>query len=374
MIEYQIRIDVKGQRTLYTDAVFTTGDVQAYRLRFLFYDDGAPYDVSGCSLVLRGKRSDGVVITDVGHIGADGMAYYDVNGSLYTVAGSLSVEVALTGAADEYLTAKELIFNVRGGHGDGDPAMEDTAPVISHLLAETQQTADNVTALQSDFDSHISASVMAHRDGSVTAEKIRDGAVTANKLGTDVKAALSNKVDKEPGKGLSTNDFTDEYKEKLGFLYVYDDSELRGLIGYKVDQIQGKGLSANDFTDADKEKLDNMYTADGVIPPQRIPNPPAFTSISGAVNINSIYDLGVQTSLTITLPNGEVGDYLQIDFISGATPTNLTINATSTALISDYDFVPEANSIYTLFFDYGRLSDTTYGWRFSSAEYTYSEV
>ncbi|MGN1059300.1 MAG: BppU family phage baseplate upper protein [Clostridia bacterium] len=171
MIEYQIRIDVKGQRTLYTDGVFTTGDVQAYRLRFLFYDDGAPYDVSGCSLVLRGKRSDGVVISDVGHIEADGTAYYDVSGSLYAVAGSLSVEVALTGAADEYLTAKELIFNVRGGHGDGDPATEDTAPMISKLLEEIKQTADDVGAVQS---------------------------------------ALNEKVDKETGKGLSANDFTDD--------------------------------------------------------------------------------------------------------------------------------------------------------------------
>ena len=32
---------------------------------------------------------------------------------------------------------------------------------------------------------------------------------------TGLKDALDNKVDKEEGKGLSTNDFTDEYKDKV---------------------------------------------------------------------------------------------------------------------------------------------------------------
>lgn len=35
----------------------------------------------------------------------------------------------------------------------------------------------------------------------------------------------------------------------------YDDTELRGLIRGKVDKEEGKGLSSNDFTDADKETL-----------------------------------------------------------------------------------------------------------------------
>lgn len=54
-------------------------------------------------------------------------------------------------------------------------------------------------------------------------------------------------VKKEAGKGLSTNDFTDEYKEKI-------DTESAAIDG-KVDKEEGKGLSSNDYTDEDKDKV-----------------------------------------------------------------------------------------------------------------------
>ena len=41
---------------------------------------------------------------------------------------------------------------------------------------------------------------------------------------------LSNKVDKVTGKGLTTNDFTDEEKNKLNGLSNYDDTEVRNSI------------------------------------------------------------------------------------------------------------------------------------------------
>lgn len=207
-----------------------------------------------------------------------------------------------------------------------------------------------------------------------------------------IESDINLKVDKVDGKGLSTNDFTNDEKIKLSGLENYNDNEIRGLINaeienrsqaveglwgavnLKVDKVDGMGLSDNNFTNDYKVKVDNMYDENGKIPTDKIPNPPVIGSITGEINVNSIYDLGVQTNLSITLPVGQVGDWAQIDFISGVTPTNLIINATSSALISDYEFVPDANTIYTLFFDYGRLSESSYGWRFSNAEYTYREV
>ena len=84
-----------------------------------------------------------------------------------------------------------------------------------------------------------------------------------------IQTLESGKVDKETGKGLSTNDFTDEEKEKLKGLSNYDDEELRTLLNgnvsllenrlyNKVDKVQGKGLSSNDFTDEDKSKLSEL--------------------------------------------------------------------------------------------------------------------
>ena len=55
-----------------------------------------------------------------------------------------------------------------------------------------------------------------------------------------LKAILDGKVDKVTGKGLSTNDYTNEEKA------------LVATIGDKVDKVAGKGLSSNDYTNADK--------------------------------------------------------------------------------------------------------------------------
>lgn len=50
---------------------------------------------------------------------------------------------------------------------------------------------------------------------------------------TEITPTLNNKVDKETGKGLSTNDYTTTEKIKLAGLSNYDDTELRGLIANK---------------------------------------------------------------------------------------------------------------------------------------------
>jgi hypothetical protein len=61
-----------------------------------------------------------------------------------------------------------------------------------------------------------------------------------------------NAVIKEDGKGLSTNDFTDEDKIKL------DNSVSKEYVDNNfVAEEQGKGLSTNDFTDEYKTKLDD---------------------------------------------------------------------------------------------------------------------
>ena len=64
------------------------------------------------------------------------------------------------------------------------------------------------------------------------------------------KEVLDKKVDKQDGKDLSTNDFTNDYKKKLESLQIVD-------ISGKVDKEVGKGLSTNDFTNEDKEGIED---------------------------------------------------------------------------------------------------------------------
>lgn len=87
---------------------------------------------------------------------------------------------------------------------------------------------------------------------------------------------FDGKVDKVTGKGLSTNDFTTELKNKLdgieaGATKVTVDSALsatstnpvqnkiiKEALDDKVDVVSGKGLSTNDYTTAEKNKLEGI--------------------------------------------------------------------------------------------------------------------
>lgn len=92
----------------------------------------------------------------------------------------------------------------------------------------------------------------------------------------DVNEQLDGKVDKVTGKGLSTNDYTTDDKAKLAALNNYDDTALSNRIGTietnyvtsstftsslsnKVDKVAGKGLSTNDYSNEDKLKLAGLF-------------------------------------------------------------------------------------------------------------------
>lgn len=62
---------------------------------------------------------------------------------------------------------------------------------------------------------------------------------------------------KEEGKVLSSNDFTNEYKQVI--------DNLPETLETKVDKEEGKGLSTNDFTDEDKNAIANMVTVSEVL-------------------------------------------------------------------------------------------------------------
>ena len=99
---------------------------------------------------------------------------------------------------------------------------------------------------------------------------------TINNKISSIEGQVADKVDKETGKGLSSNDFTDELKQKLenlnpGGSGVTVDAELSATsenpvqnkviytaLEGKVNVDGNKVLSSNDFTDAEKEKLSGI--------------------------------------------------------------------------------------------------------------------
>ena len=113
------------------------------------------------------------------------------------------------------------------------------------------------------------------------------------------------------------------------------------------------------ITEADKEEI----KADVVGELTR-----SSETLSEMLAVNTIYDLGEQDTLTLNLPSGKLGDFIEVDFLSTQTPTTLTITASSG--MSDYELIPDANTIYSLYFNWIRLDAENYGWGFGYAEYT----
>lgn len=143
--------------------------------------------------------------------------------------------------------------------------------------------------------------------------------------------------------------------------------------GAGIDAIQ-LGTGTNTTPKTLQVYSHTVMNADGSLPYVHTARPYVEETLSEVLALNTIYDLGTQTSVTLKLPSANVGNFIQVDFLCGDTPATFTIDAASTAIVSDYDFTPEPDKAYSLFFDYGRLAGSLYGWRFSYAEYTYTEV
>lgn len=83
-----------------------------------------------------------------------------------------------------------------------------------------------------------------------------------NKVG-NIDKLLAEKVDKEEGKGLSTNDYTDQEKEKLAGLSNYDDTEIRKELSDKASKQElteaaaGALAEAKSYTDTKTTELWN---------------------------------------------------------------------------------------------------------------------
>ncbi len=76
--------------------------------------------------------------------------------------------------------------------------------------------------------------IQEHQDisGLATKEELADALQDSD---SSFNKALNNKVDKVSGKGLSTNDYTNEDKEKLASLQNYDDTGIKKELTKKIE-------------------------------------------------------------------------------------------------------------------------------------------
>ena len=139
MINYNIKINMQGERELCEDILFTSGDKKGYRLNLSFYSNGKLYDTSGCALTVKSKRADGAVIIDSGVCAPEGV-YYDVADNAIAIEGELQIEVALVRANGEYVTTAVIFARVRNGFGEAGLLSSDNEPVLAKLEAQALVT------------------------------------------------------------------------------------------------------------------------------------------------------------------------------------------------------------------------------------------
>ena len=155
---------------------------------------------------------------------------------------------------------EDVDLGTGGGGGGYEPPVggipkTDLAPAVQASLGKAD------TALQSsdlegyattdDVDNAVAALVSSAPQTLDTLNELAEALGDDPNFATTMATQLGNKVDKETGKGLSTNDYTTAEKTKLAGLENYDDSALQTAIDGKVDKETGKSL----MTDAERTKL-----------------------------------------------------------------------------------------------------------------------
>lgn len=142
-------------------------------------------------------------------------------------------------------------------HNQGGDTLRDIAVKLNGNLSETA-SKEEVTELQKEVTESISN---LEKD---TDKKLNDLETSVNNSISDLEQStqeeLNTKVDKIEGKGLSTNDYTNQEKEQVAKI-----SNIETTLANKVDKDGDKVLSDNNFSDEDKTNVNKIPTIESDI-------------------------------------------------------------------------------------------------------------
>lgn len=228
---------------------------------------------------------------DHDRINPDSICFIEETGQIYTQTGYYGInKKVFTELSDYVTTLGQRLNNALGTLGDS---------VNNNIIDNLQDIADFLEGFTENdtLKSYI-------------ATQVNNAISGITNIPSDLTQRLTNlennKVDKVDGKGLSTNDFTNTYKEKVDslkkvantsgsfnagdiiyntttntlsyfngtgvisiagvndigsvdFSNYYTKSEVSNLLNNKVTIVTGKGLSTNDFTNEYKTMLDDPW-------------------------------------------------------------------------------------------------------------------
>ena len=118
---------------------------------------------------------------------------------------------------------------------------------------------------------------------------------TFNTTISELETQLDTKVDKEEGKGLSSNNYTDDEKEKLASLENYDDTEIKEALSGKADKTEiPKKLSQ---LENDENFVDETYVNNAI---DNLELPIASETVLGAIKVGDNLTIEADGTLNAT--------------------------------------------------------------------------
>lgn len=146
MINYNLKVDTLKEKILSSDISFVTGDVNAYKLVFEFFNGDDLIDISNYILTVRAKRADGVITVGEGKIENNKGIFIPKN-SMYSVPGEVILEIALTDSAKNHITAKIITAEVIEGLGAASEPSADEISVFVTLISQIQSKIETAEEL-----------------------------------------------------------------------------------------------------------------------------------------------------------------------------------------------------------------------------------
>lgn len=153
------------------------------------------------------------------------------------------------------LELKEVIEEGGGGGGGGTTNYNllSNLPQINNVTVKGEMTASDLSLVLAEVGKGLSTNDYSDEEKAKVANLLAaiEDILTGSELDSfgDVESALANKVDKVNGKGLSTNDFTDTYKDAV-------DANTTAITAIK------DGTDIDSFGDVEVALLDKADTSD----------------------------------------------------------------------------------------------------------------
>lgn len=305
---------------------------------------------------------------------------------------------ATTYTKDEVDAAIEEAIE-HGGGGTTDYTDLTNKPSINGVVLTGNKTTSDLGIeenVQADWDEADTTAPSYIKNkpnipAGVVVDTTYDGTSQNAQAGTAVAQAISTKVDKVTGKGLSANDFTNADKTKLDGIESGAEANVQAdwtqtdttaddyiknkptipapvtvdqtysaasanaqsgvavaqAISTKVDKETGKGLSTNDFTNADKANLGTALTKANAAAPQATTYTKTEVDTALAAKLNTA-DVDAELSSTSTNPVQNKAVHAPIARLVDAGAKNLLKITATSQTINGVTFTVNADQTVTV--------------------------